>query len=320
MARDFVSLDQWREEMSRTWIGLDFKPVEGAPVRLSTSLVLPGAEVSVAHFESQPGYVLREQSVLSRDRIDSYALLIAGRTPLEVVNGGRPIRLAPGEATVVQNNRCGWSGYHRAFSIKAAMLPAAALSRGGIEGEEIVSRGWRRSSPALSLLREYMTALERLSAATNAQLRDAAERHVADLIVIGAQEVLGRPADQLPASVHAARLGVALGCIAAHYADPELSVARVAAAQGISARYLHRLLEREGLRFSEHVNALRLDRAHRDLTDPAQAGRSITEIALAAGFGDVSHFNRLFRRRFDATPTAVRDRGRTETDRDDGGR
>ena len=33
---------------------------------------------------------------------------------------------------------------------------------------------------------------------------------------------------------------------------------------------------------------------------------AIIDIAFAAGFGDVSHFNRLFRRRFGQTPSGVR--------------
>jgi AraC-like DNA-binding protein len=33
---------------------------------------------------------------------------------------------------------------------------------------------------------------------------------------------------------------------------------------------------------------------------------AIIDIAFAAGFGDVSHFNRVFRRRFGATPSDVR--------------
>jgi AraC-like DNA-binding protein len=42
------------------------------------------------------------------------------------------------------------------------------------------------------------------------------------------------------------------------------------------------------------------------LSDPLQMGRSISAIAYAAGFGDLSYFNRAFRRRFGATPSDIR--------------
>jgi AraC-like DNA-binding protein len=42
------------------------------------------------------------------------------------------------------------------------------------------------------------------------------------------------------------------------------------------------------------------------LTDPRLAARSITSIAFDAGFGDLSYFNRCFRRRYGATPSDVR--------------
>jgi len=45
---------------------------------------------------------------------------------------------------------------------------------------------------------------------------------------------------------------------------------------------------------------------HAALTDSRQAQRSISEIALASGFGDVSYFNRAFRNHYGASPTAIR--------------
>ena len=49
----------------------------------------------------------------------------------------------------------------------------------------------------------------------------------------------------------------------------------------------------------------RLKRVHGDLTDPL-IRRSISDIVYDAGFGDVSHFNRAFRRRYGASPSEVR--------------
>jgi transcriptional regulator GlxA family with amidase domain len=57
---------------------------------------------------------------------------------------------------------------------------------------------------------------------------------------------------------------------------------------------------------SEFVLGQRLIRAHRMLTDSRFAARSITSVAFDAGFGDVSYFNRSFRRRYGATPSDIR--------------
>jgi AraC-like DNA-binding protein len=68
--------------------------------------------------------------------------------------------------------------------------------------------------------------------------------------------------------------------------------------------------ERESL--SEFVLAQRLVHAHRMLADPRFAGRAIGAIAFEAGFGDLSHFNRTFRRRFGMTPSEARVQARRE--------
>jgi AraC-like DNA-binding protein len=66
------------------------------------------------------------------------------------------------------------------------------------------------------------------------------------------------------------------------------------------------LFEAAGLSFSEFVLAERLARAHRMLTAPRYAGATISAIAYAAGFADLSHFNHSFRRRYGGTPSDVR--------------
>src|SRR5215510_12826016 len=67
-----------------------------------------------------------------------------------------------------------------------------------------------------------------------------------------------------------------------------------------------RLFESEGTTFTEYVLAQRLVRAHRLLTDARYAGEKISAIALDAGFGDVSYFNRVFRRRYGVAPSELR--------------
>jgi AraC-like DNA-binding protein len=99
---------------------------------------------------------------------------------------------------------------------------------------------------------------------------------------------------------------LALGHIARTFDEPELNLAAVARSQGVSPRYLQRLIETTGTSFSERVNELRLQRAFALLTAAGGGERRISDVALSCGFSDISHFNRLFRSRFGDTPSGVR--------------
>lgn len=81
-----------------------------------------------------------------------------------------------------------------------------------------------------------------------------------------------------------------------------LTVAAVAAAVGISERYVHKLFERTGSTFAEYVIDRRLDAAAADLRNPEMAGQDIGTIAFDWGFSDLSHFTRRFKRKFGCPP------------------
>jgi len=91
-----------------------------------------------------------------------------------------------------------------------------------------------------------------------------------------------------------------------HFADPGLSAADVAEAVGVSRRYLHKLYAHEGLTFRQELIALRIDACLKAFLDEQQADKTIAEIAFAAGYTDISQFNRHFRRLKGATPSAIR--------------
>lgn len=50
----------------------------------------------------------------------------------------------------------------------------------------------------------------------------------------------------------------------------------------------------------------RLARVHRLLTDPRRIDSTIGTIAFESGFGDLSYFNRTFRRHYGVTPSEIR--------------
>jgi len=80
-----------------------------------------------------------------------------------------------------------------------------------------------------------------------------------------------------------------------HSADTNLSAATLAQKFHCSERYIHKLFAGTGRSVGEHINDRRIAACTRDLLDNPRK-RKIAEIAFAAGFQDISHFNRLFKR------------------------
>jgi AraC-like DNA-binding protein len=89
--------------------------------------------------------------------------------------------------------------------------------------------------------------------------------------------------------------------------DNSLTIASVARYFGLSSKLVQRLFERAGMTFTEFVLEQRLQLARRLLSGQDSRQNKIGAIAYAAGFGDLSYFNRTYRRRFGMTPSEWRD-------------
>jgi AraC-like DNA-binding protein len=158
------------------------------------------------------------------------------------------------------------------------------------------------NTEALSLLVAYVSAVTDTLPLTTPELQRLAVGHVQDLIAA----TRGVRAITEGRGIAAARLTAIMTDICAHLSDGALSVAEVARRQRVTPRYVHKLFENEGLTFSLYVLGQRIAREHRMLRDQSLADRNISAIAFAVGFGDLSYFNRAFRRHYGVTPSEVK--------------
>ena len=216
------------------------------------------------------------------------------------------------EATLLRISDPGVVGGAEDFGFTTILVPFEKLEErahgiGGHFGQTVPRR-----SEALLLLRGYVRSAERFWHGAPAEVREVVGRHLADPIALAVMAHAAIGESQLSAVV-AARTAAALDHIATHFEDPGLSLAGVARSLGVSPRYLQRLLETSGTSFTERVYDLRLEKAFAQLTQAGDGPRRISDIALEAGFSDISHFNRLFRSRFGDTPRGVRGRRQVET-------
>jgi AraC-like DNA-binding protein len=94
--------------------------------------------------------------------------------------------------------------------------------------------------------------------------------------------------------------------IEAHLRDPDLSARSVAAAFGISPRYLHIIFANEAETVSNYILRRRLEECGRQLADEMWRRRTITEVAFGWGFNNATHFARVFKDHYGLAPRDYR--------------
>lgn len=85
-----------------------------------------------------------------------------------------------------------------------------------------------------------------------------------------------------------------------------LTPGAVAEQHGISKRYLHYLFAHVDTTFGSELMRMRLDCAHRLLSDARFSALTVSEVAARSGFLEPSHFARRFRKAFGAGPMEFR--------------
>jgi AraC-like DNA-binding protein len=173
--------------------------------------------------------------------------------------------------------------------------------------DTMVMRRIPGETEALRILTGYVATLMDGNALALPALRQPIATHVYDLVAL----TLGARTEAIEGAknrgIRAARLEAAKSYIVENSAHSDLSVGSVASHVGVTTRYLQKLFEDDGSTFSSYLLSQRLARAHRMLSEPELSERPVGSIAYEVGFGDLSYFNRCFRRRYGNTPLTVRE-------------
>jgi AraC-like DNA-binding protein len=224
--------------------------------------------------------------------------IVAGRGGEIALRDGDAVLLSYSESRTI--TRPGVVHHH------IVRLPRASLTPLVRNIDDAVMRSIQRGMGTLNLLTNYVGALIDDPVIATPETRRLIVSQLCDLIAV----TLGATRDAAAAAeargIRAARLRAIKSDIEAHLTHGDLSPAAVARRQRISDSYVRKLFEGEGTSFSEFVLVRRLVRAHRMLTDRRWADRGIAWIAFESGFGDLSYFNRTFKRFYGRPPSEIR--------------
>ncbi len=94
------------------------------------------------------------------------------------------------------------------------------------------------------------------------------------------------------------------GFITSHYSNSELTITDVQSATGIHERKISSMIRKKtDLNFKQFLNKLRISEAKRLLSE---TDLPVSEIAFKVGYGNASHFNRVFKAAEDRSPNDYR--------------
>jgi AraC-like DNA-binding protein len=91
------------------------------------------------------------------------------------------------------------------------------------------------------------------------------------------------------------------------FQDAEVRLADVAEAVSMTPHHLSQVInDGAGMTFRDFINVYRVEEVKRKLKDPRETHKSILALAVEAGFGNKSSFNRAFKHHTGTTPSAYR--------------
>jgi AraC-like DNA-binding protein len=297
-------LSYFREALGRSFTRLDLGPYDDRPVRYEATV--HGFDGLGVIWGRTNGNIGRRTQPLLTDGNDDFIFgtILSGCTlPSQV---GREFRMDAGAAVLLSCGDVGAKDYPVPTEFLTLRIPRRLLNGMAAKPEDELARPIPANTEALRLLVDYILTTLKNRQLQSLELRRLFAGHICDLVALAVGATRDAANIAYSRGMRAARLQAAKSFILRQTARHDLSATSVAAHLGVTPRYVHMLFESEGLSFTKFIVERRLARAHDMLLDPRMKERTISAIAFATGFSDLSHFNRSFRRHFGKTPSDTR--------------
>ncbi|MBN9461302.1 MAG: helix-turn-helix domain-containing protein [Burkholderiales bacterium] len=298
-------LAYWTDMVCETYVQLECDP--GAGERSIEGEIASDrvATLGLSRVTSTAQRVQRTPARIARANEDYVLVSIQARGEGYVSQDGRTAHLKPGDFALYDSTCPYELRFDGPFRQYVLMIPGPTLRASLPDTRRLTATAVRGERGAGRLMITMIRAL----AADIALLAPESAAAVADSvthILIAGLSALPQARQAPPSHLAALHREQIKACVRARLRDPGLSVAGIAAALRLSPSTLHRAWAGEPCSLADWIWTQRLEAARRDLCSPAQAKRSVSDIAFSWGFNDAAHFSRAFRARFGCAPRELR--------------
>ena len=293
--------EAWRELLERTYlIPFDVRPSPrpGDTFDARTWRYQLG-ELTLVRTLHGAGLGRRGPDEIAASDDDVLGILVLRRGKIGLDFSGRSATLSAGELVMWDGSRCGGFATSGTVDNHTLVVPRERL-RGAVPNyDAMIGVPLPAGHPAARLMANFMASVLPVLGDLDAGSREA----VADAAVELARAVIAPSCARDELQPTAALTTIVRRYIDEHLTDPTLSPTSIANANAISVRTLHRLFSTADETVGAVIRERRLSRCRADLARGTH--ESVTAIAFRWGFRDMSHFSRVFRRRYGASASEV---------------
>jgi AraC family transcriptional regulator, positive regulator of tynA and feaB len=295
----------WREFIDEKFgvssVSIGDETTFAGDIRCSSLGFLTLAQIRATH---ELGERSKAQVAKAQNKHFVVVLLRSGR--LKITQAGRECVLSPNMFTLFDCNGPYTFHHVEPTEVLDVIVPAGAMRARLKEPEAYVAQPRSAGSGLGRVMADMFQSLAREAPLIPEEAADDCARRVADVMGV----VFDSAGDGgLPIGESAVRSAIYRRCAAFienNLDDPGLDPAMIAAAAGISVRYLHKIFHGSGESVGDYVRRLRLVRSYDDLADLRKRHVKIKEIAFRCGFKNPTHFSDAFKDYHGLSPSEVR--------------
>ncbi|MFV0386603.1 helix-turn-helix domain-containing protein [Paracoccus sp. (in: a-proteobacteria)] len=257
--------------------------------------------VEIAEIGCAIDRIERTRRGIGRDDAEHIFLLLQQCGTTRVTHCGRHEILGPGECILLDSTAPGELGFDgQDVAFLSAHLPRALC----LEGRPKPLCAGRKIDRTHPLCASFQSLVSPVTAPAAEYSPD----FIGDLVGLAfGDDNAGLDAMRVRRREH--RYGLILSVIDRHLTDPALTLDWLAVQVHMSRRQVQREFHEHDTCFSAHLCARRLKFVAEHLRQAArlQQNPSISDLAYRSGFGDISHFNHMFRQRYGMSPRAFQE-------------
>jgi AraC-like DNA-binding protein len=277
-------------------------------IRCSSLGFLTLAQIKASHELGE-----RSAAQVAKAQNEHFVVVLLRAGKLKITQAGRECVLGPNMFTLFDCNEPYTFHHVEPTEVLDVIVPAGAMRARLREPEARVAEPRSADSGLGRVMADMFASFAREAPHIPDAAADDCARKMADVMGL----VFDGAADAcLPIGESAVRSAIYRRCTAFienNLDHPRLDPATIAAAAGISLRYLHKIFQASGESVGDHVRRVRLARSYDELADIRKRHVKIKEIAFRCGFKSPTHFSDAFKDHHGLSPSEVRRAARDDS-------